>query len=659
MDGGAIREGDLLWKPSNEFKGESNLAHYMGWLEKNKGLQFSEYEDLWQWSVTHLEDFWESLWDYFEITASKPYKEVLRERKMPGAKWFKGAELNFAEQVFRHGSPDTPALLFQSEIRPLTEMTWSQLERKVASVAAAMRRMGIKKGDRVVAYMPNIPETAIAFLASASIGAVWSSCSPDFGTRSVIDRFRQIGPKMLFAVDGYQYGGKSFKCAAALEEIRNGLPTLDHVVMVNYLENNGPLADFIGWETLLEERSELVFSQVPFDHPLWIVYSSGTTGLPKALVHSQGGVLMEMMKFLIFHVDLHPGDRFFWFSTMGWIMWNVLMGGLLVGSTIVVFDGNPGYPDLNLLWGLLEKSKTTFFGTGAPYLTACMQANLSPGLDFDLRHLKGIGSTASPLPPEAFGWVYEKVKKDVWLCSVSGGTDIASGFFASCPLLPVRAGELQCRALGVKVEALDDDGNPLVNEVGELVVTEPMPSMPLYLWNDSDGQRYLKSYFETYPGLWRHGDWVKIRPEGSAVIVGRSDSTLKRMGVRMGSSDFYSAVEALPEVADSLIVGFDTAGGRYFMLLFVVPRESMALDSELKEKIRQKIRTSLSPRHLPDEIYAVKEVPRTLNGKKLEVPVKKILMGFSLEESVNPDSMSNPESMDYFVALSKTLNAES
>ncbi|NQU04212.1 MAG: acetoacetate--CoA ligase [Syntrophaceae bacterium] len=657
MNDGAIKEGDLLWHPSDQFKKQSNLADYMQWLEKKTGFVFQEYADLWEWSVANLEDFWESLWAYFKITASKPYAEILSERKMPGATWFKGAELNFTEHVFRNRSSNGPALIFQSEIQSLTKITWAELEKKVASVAAAMRRMGIQKGDRVVAYMPNIPETAIAFLASASIGAVWSSCSPDFGTRSVIDRFRQIGPKVLFTVDGYQYGGKRFECCSAAEEIRKGLPTLNHTVMVNYLERNAFPADIVMWETLLKESAELAFSQVPFDHPLWIVYSSGTTGLPKALVHSQGGILIEMMKFLSFHLDLHPTDRFFWFCTTGWIMWNILIGGLLVGATPVLFDGNPGYPDLDLLWNLAEKSRATFFGTGAPYLTACMQAGLDPGSKYDLSKLKGIGSTGSPLPPEGFQWVYDKVKKDVWLGSVSGGTDIASGFFASCPLLPVHAGEIQCRCLGVKAEALDEEGNSLVNEVGELVVTEPIPSMPLYLWDDPDGQRYFKSYFEMYPGLWRHGDWVKVKPRGSAVIVGRSDSTLKRMGVRMGSGDFYSAVEALPEVVDSLIVGFDTAGGSYFMPLFVVTQDGMDLDVDLKVKIREKIRTALSPRHLPDEIYAIDEVPRTLNGKKLEVPVKKILMGFSLGESVNPDSMSNPKSMAYFLGLSKTLNA--
>lgn len=660
MDLSKVTEGTLLWEPSENFKRQANVTRYLQFLRKEKGLDFATYDDLWKWSVASIEDFWASIWDFYEIRASSPYDRVLTDRVMPGARWFPGAKLNYAEHVFRWASPDTPALKFQSEIRSLTEISWDELYRKVASVATALRGEGVRTGDRVVAYMPNIPETIVAFLACASIGAVWSSCSPDFGFRSVTDRFRQIEPKILFAVDGYQYGGKKFDCRPTISTLQQSLPTLERTILVPYLfpgESVTGLTKTLLWDDILREEGPLTYEQVEFNHPIWVVYSSGTTGLPKPLVHSQGGILVEFMKFIGLHVDVKPRDSFFWFSTTGWVMWNILQGGLLLGSTSVLYDGSPGYPDMDVLWDLAEKARITEFGASAAYITACMGQGLRPGRDHDLSALRVVGSTGSPLSPAGFKWVYDSVKDSVLLGSVSGGTDPCTGFLGSCPLLPVRAGELQCRCLGVKAESYDEKGNPVVGQVGELVITEPMPSMPLHLWNDPENKRYIESYFEWFPGVWRHGDWVKITPEGGAVITGRSDSTLKRMGVRMGSSEIYGVVEELHEVTDSLIVGFEDASGRYIMPLFVTLKEGLELDDVLKGKIRDSIRKALSPRHVPDEIYAVPAVPRTLNGKKLEVPVKKILSGTPIELAANLDSMMNPDCLSYFQALANKLRS--
>ena len=550
--------------------------------------------------------------------------------------------------------PNNVYTIFSDSMR-----TFSQVKDTADRVANFLASRGIKKGDRVASFLPNIPETVIAFLATASIGAIWSSCSPDFGTRSVIDRFMQIEPKILIAVDGYPYGGKLFERRTAVARLQEVLPSLEKTVMVPYLDKDAGgkclegLQDAILWDDLLGKSRDLIYEQVPFEHPIWVVYSSGTTGLPKGLVHGHGGVLMEFLKFQGIQMDVHPGDRFFWFSTTGWVMWNIVQGSLLMGATPILFDGSPGYPNMDVLWDLAEKARFTIFGTSAAYITACMGEGMAPGKQHDLRNIKAIGSTGSPLPPEGFRWVYENVKEDVWLASVSGGTDIVSGFLAACPLLPVHASELQCSGLGIKAAAFDEDGNELVDQVGELVITEPMPSMPLFLWDDQDNKRYMESYFDMYPGIWRHGDWIKFTSRGSAVILGRSDSTLNRQGVRMGSSEIYSVVEDLTEISDSLIVGFEGLDGEYHMPLFVVLNEDAELDDSLKTKINIKIRSGLSPRHVPDAIYPIHEVPKTLNAKKLEVPVKKILSGFPVEKSVNLDSMSNPQSIEYFIDLFK------
>jgi acetoacetyl-CoA synthetase len=653
-------EGNLLWEPPAELEENAVLTRYMRWLEENGGLSFEDYNELWGWSVDDVEGFWSSLWEFLEVKASKPYEMVLAKREMPGAEWFPGAELNYAEHAFRNARDDEPALVHRSELRPLGETSWAELRAKTAALAAALREMGVERGDRVVAYLPNVPESVVAFLATASIGAVWSSGSPDFGAGSIVDRFKQIEPKVLIAVDGYRYGGKDYDRTEVVARLQAEIPSLQRTVVLPYLNDEPDLSgleDAVLWDEVLggHEGAEPSFEQVPFDHPLWVLYSSGTTGLPKAIVHSQGGILLEHLKKVYLHIDLSPGDRFFWFTTTGWMMWNLLVSGLLSGATAILYDGNPGHPDMNALWELAEETGMTHFGTSASYLTSCMNAGIEPGRDFDLGRLKGVGSTGSPLSPEGFGWVYEHVKEDVWLYSTSGGTDLCTAFVGGVPPLPVHAGELQARSLGMKVEAFNEEGEPVIDEVGELVITEPAPSMPIYLWNDPDGERYRESYFDVYPGVWRHGDWIKVKSSGSCVIYGRSDSTINRGGVRMGTSEIYSAVESVEEVTDSLVVDIHRQSGEAFMPLFVVLDEGADLDDELKKKIKGSIRERTSPRHVPNEIFAVPDIPRTLNGKKLEVPVKKILSGTAPEDAASRDSLSNPESLDRFAELAEDL----
>jgi len=650
-------EGTLLWEPSEELKENANISRYMRWLEDEKGLSFDDYGELWEWSVVEIEEFWASIWEYFEVEASRPYEKVLTEREMSGARWFEGTELNYAEHVFRRARPEEPAVLHQSEIRPLGKVTWQELEGKVASLAAGLKELGVARGDTVGAYVPNVPEALVAFLACASLGAIWSSCSPDFGVESVVDRLAQIEPRVLFAIDGYRYGGKDHDRIETLARLQEEIPSLEKTVLLPYLEeepDTSGLENVVLWDELLSghEGAELRFEQVPFDHPLWVLYSSGTTGLPKAIVQGHGGILLEHLKKLYLHVDLGPEDKFFWFTTTGWMMWNLLVSGLLCGSTVLLYDGNPGYPDLNVLWEFAEGTGMTSFGTSAGYITSCMKAGIEPGRDFDLSALKSIGSTGSPLPPEGFDWVYKNVKEDVWLFSMSGGTDLCTAFVGGCPLLPVRSGELQCRSLGAKVEAYDEKGNSLLDEVGELVIAEPMPSMPLYLWSDPEGERYRESYFDKYPGVWKHGDWIKIKPNGGAVIYGRSDAVINRGGVRMGTSELYRAVDKVEEVQDSLAVDVQKDGDEHISL-FVVLKEGAELDEDLKDRIKKSIGDTTSPRHVPDEVLSVPDVPYTLNGKKLEVPVKKILSGTPPEEAASKDSLRNPDSLDTFVELAK------
>jgi acetoacetyl-CoA synthetase len=631
-----------IWRPAPAAIESSELTRYQRWLEARLGRTFEDYRALWEWSTTDLEGFWGSLWDYFEIAASVPYERVLGRRTMPGAEWFPGAELSYAEHVFRGKRDDDVAIVHASETRPLAELRWGELRELTASIAGGLRARGVTRGDRVVAYMPNIPETTAAFLACASIGAVWSSCSPDFGVRSVIDRFAQIEPKILLTVDGYHYGGKAIERSADVATLRAAMPGIEGAFVLPCLGSEG------NWDDLLEP-GELTFEQLPFDHPLWVLYSSGTTGLPKAIVHGQGAILLEHLKKLRLHMDARPGDRVFWFTTTGWMMWNLLTSGLLTDAAIVLYDGSPGQPDLNRLWELAADAGITCFGTSAAYISACMKAELEPRAGRDLSRLRSLGSTGSPLSSDGFRWVYDSLG-DVWLFSTSGGTDVCSAFVGGVPTLPVYEGELQARSLGAKVESFDAAGNELTGAVGELVLTEPLPSMPLYLWGDTDGSRYHESYFSMYPGIWRHGDWIEITERGTAIIYGRSDSTINRGGVRMGTSELYSAALALPEVVDALAVDLPREGTAGWLVLFVVLREGARLDDELAGQIKARIREDCSPRHVPDEITAVPAVPRTLSGKLLEVPVKRILLGAEPAAVASRDSLANPEALDWFVS---------
>jgi acetoacetyl-CoA synthetase len=650
-----IAEGTLLWEPSEERRAGAVVTRYLRWLQAGRGLAFADYAALWEWSVTDLEAFWASIVEFFGVAFHHPPDRILLGDAMPGARWLPGAELNYAEHALRRRDEHV-AVVFRAEDGRRTTTTYRRLAEEVAAVADFLRSCGVRRGDRVAGYLPNIPQTVTAFLATAAVGAVWAGSAPEFGVPSVVDRFRQLDPKVLFAVDGYRYNGRTFDRSDAVAEIRSRLPSLEATVAVGNLDAAGKLpAGVVAWADIVPPEGgaarEPVFDAVPAGHPLWVLWSSGTTGLPKGIVQSHGGILLEQLKMLALHQDLTDGDRFFWFTTTGWVMWNRLVSALAVGATIVLFDGSPSYPDLGALWQVTSDEAVTFFGTGAPQLLAAMKAGLRPGRDFGLRALRSLGSTGAPLPPDAFAWVYDHVKDDLMLGSLAGGTDVCTALIGCCPILPVRAGESQCRSLGARVEAYDERGRSLVGDVGELVITAPMPSMPLHLWDDEDGRRLRESYFATYPGVWRHGDWIKITPQGGCVIYGRSDSTVNRGGIRMGTSELYRIVEAMPEIAEGLVVHLTEGAADGPLLLFVALRDGAALDDELRARIVRTIRQGLSPRHVPDEIHAVPEVPRTLNGKKLEVPIRRILLGTPPEKAVSADAMGNPAALQPFVQL--------
>ncbi|MEC5269715.1 acetoacetate--CoA ligase [Heyndrickxia coagulans] len=654
----AVTEGALLWQPSGERIEKAGVTRYRKWLEKEYGLAFQRHQDLWKWSVDQLETFWKSIWEYCGVISHTPYEQVLKSRTMPGAEWFAGSTLNYAEHVFRNSRKHKPALIFQSETVRQREVSWQELKEKTAKTAQYLKNLGVQKGDRVVAYMPSMPETVIAFLACASIGAVWSSCSPDFGNESVIERFKQIEPAVLFAVDGYSYNGRIFDKRKNITELQASLPTLKKTIVVPYMDFGEikPDSSTVSFKEVLKEEAKLAFEPVPFDHPLWILFSSGTTGLPKPIVQGQGGILLEHLKILKVEQGVEPDDVYFWFTTTGWMMWNLLIGNLLAGATVVLYDGSPAYPDMDALWDLAEKTGMTHFGTSAGYISVCMKSGVKPKEKHDLSRLKAILSTGSPLTAEGFIWCYENVKADLWVVSTSGGTDLCTAFVGGSPVLPVYAGEIQTRGLGANIQAFDEEGKPIVNEVGELVICDPMPSMPLYFWGDEDNKRYFESYFDVYPGVWRHGDWIKIDEKGSSVIYGRSDSTINRQGVRMGTSEIYRAVEGIDEIIESLVIDLEHLGRQSFMPLFVVLKQGRHMDETLKNRIKTEIRAKVSPRFVPDEIYEVEQIPKTLSGKKLEVPIRKILLGFPVDKVVNRGSMANPETLDFFIELAQTLN---
>jgi acetoacetyl-CoA synthetase len=653
-------EPAILWNPDDKTREHAHLTRYMRWLKEHKRLSLDHYPALWAWSAEHPEAFWETVWEYFEVLSHTPYKRVLSGYEMPGARWFEGATLNYAEHIFRCKSPERPALIFHNERGQSGQLSWAELEQRVAALAQFLHQSGVQRGDRVAAYLPNTPHAVIAVLAAISIGAVWSSCSPDFGVSSVVDRFAQIEPKVLIAVDGYTYNGKPFDKREAVRDICRHLPSLQRVVWVPYLNEHARpegLPSTVLWDEALQTPAgPLAFEPLPFDHPLWVLYSSGTTGVPKAIVHSHGGNLLEHLKYLHFHNDVHPGERFFWYSTTGWMMWNFTIGSLLAGATAVLYDGSPGYPSLAVLWKLAEQTQIAHFGTSAPFIVSCRKADLSPKDACDLSALRSIGSTGSPLPPEGFRWVYERVKPDVWLASMSGGTDVCTAWVGGNPLLPVYEGEIQCRCLGCAMESWDEDGHPVPpGEVGEMVVTRPMPSMPIFFWNDPDGSKYRSSYFEHYPGVWRHGDWLCITPRQTLIILGRSDATLNRQGVRIGTAEIYRALDQIPEIRDALILNLERPDGSDWMPLFVLLEAGATLDETLQHRIRYTLRTECSPRHVPDAIIAAPDIPYTISGKKMETPVKKILQKKPLEKAYNPDSMRNPEAMQFFIEWAKRV----
>ncbi|MFN8035782.1 MAG: acetoacetate--CoA ligase [Acidimicrobiia bacterium] len=650
MAAAPVGRGEVVWSPPADAPDASRIGEFLGWLAAERGLAFSGYGDLWAWSVADLEGFWDAVGEWSGMRwHSRPSRVLAHgDRSMPGSRWFPGGTMNYAEQAlaFATREPGQVAVVACSQTRGRAELTGAELADAVARCRAGLVRLGVGAGDRVVAYAPNIPETLVAFLAAASLGAVWSSCPPEFGTRAVVDRFAQIEPTVLLAVDGYCYGTRVVDRGGDVDDIAAALPTLRHVVPVRYLGSGRD-----GWSELLAQPAPLAFDAVASDHPLYVLFSSGTTGLPKAIVHGHAGIAAEHLKVLGLHQDLRVGDRFCWFTTTGWMMWNYLVSGLLVGASVVLFDGDPGHPDLSTLWRLAESEHVDVLGVSAPFLMACRKAGLAPGRELDLSHLRAVGSTGAPLPPDGFRWVRDAVGEQVQVTSISGGTDVCTAFVGMVPLLPVRAGEISCRLLGCDVHAFDPAGAECPPDVqGEMVITAPMPSMPVGLWADPGDEAYRAAYFSEYPGVWRHGDWITFFDDGACTITGRSDATLNRGGVRLGTSDFYAVVEALPEVADSLVVHLERDDGLGELILFVSLAPGAVLDDGLRGRIAGALRAQLSPRHVPDRIDAVPGIPRTLSGKKLEVPVKRILTGTPADRAASRGSLANPEVLDAFTA---------
>jgi len=643
-----MREGDVLWSPPADALERTRMGRFLTRVNAERGLDLKDYDDLHRWSVTDLEGFWESIAQFFDVRFHAPYERVLAERKMPGAVWFPGARLNYVEHLLgTDEDTDTVAIVARSQTRDDIELTFGELRERVARCRAGLQRLGVQPGDRVVAYLPNIPETLIAFAATASLGAVWASCAPEFGVRSVVDRFGQIEPKVLLAVSGYNYGEKWVDRRREVAEIRASIPSIEHVVHVPYGEPG--LEDTTGWDDLLAEEGPLQFDPVPFDHPIFVLFSSGTTGLPKAIIHGHGGILLEHCKNLGLAWDLNPGDRLLWFSTTAWMMWNALVSVLLTRASIVMFDGNPGYPDMGMQWRLAQELGATHMGVAPAFMMACRKAGVQPK-EYELGNLRMLLTAGSPLPLEGYAWVYEQLGPDILLNNGSGGTDICSGMVGGSPLQKVYAGEIAGRHLAVAADAFDEEGNSVVGELGELVITEPLPSMPVGFWGDEDGSRYRAAYFDVYPGVWRHGDWIRFTERGSCVVTGRSDATLNRGGVRLGTSELYSVVEENHEVLDSLIVHLeDPGGGMGELILFVVLREGIEMSDELRTRIARSLRDALSPRHVPDTIVAVPHIPRTMTGKKLEVPVKRILQGTPAEKVASRDALAEPDALDAFV----------
>lgn len=659
-----VTEGELLWTPRPEFADQSEIAKFMRWLEAERGHRFADYEALRQWSVSDIEAFWAAIWDYFDIASDAPPTQVVDSRAMPGAKWFVGSRVNYAEHLLRHearAQPGEVAIHHLTEQRPLATLSWQELGSQVRKLATRLRELGIQPGDRIVSYMPNVPETTVAMIATLAVGAVWSSAAPEFGTRTVIERFAQIEPRLIFLCDGYRFGGKGFERLSEAQQIIEALPTLQHAVWFPFLHPEyptPPMQDGLRWDALFTgpevPRETFRYERVESDHPIWVMFSSGTTGLPKAIVHSHVGVLVEHYKVTRFHMNLVPGRAMFFYSTTGWMMYNIVVASLLNGAAAIQYDGSPVHPNLDLLWELAAQTGASGFGASPTFVQMMEKAGLRPGEKYDLSRLESVLLGGAPSTPETFKWFYDNVKADLWVTSQSGGTELCSGFVGASPTLPVHAGEIQARCLGMDVQAWSDDGQALTDEVGELVCTQPFPSMPIHFWNDPDGKRYHEAYFDVFPGVWRHGDFIKINRRGGCYIYGRSDSTLNRFGVRIGTAEIYRAVEQIEDIADSLVVCCELEGGNFFMPLFIKLKPGKALDEDLQKRIVARLRADCSPRHVPDRMYAVEQIPYTLTGKKMEVPVRKILMGWPLARAASRDAMMNPDSIDGYVEFART-----
>lgn len=655
-----IEPGTILWTPSPERIARSRLTEFRAWLTRERGLTFPDFESMWEWSATDIDAFWQACWDFFGIEATKPPTAVLGKRTMPGAEWFPGAEINYARHMLRHERPDATAVLHLNERQPLQSVSWEDLGNKVRIVATQLRKLGVKRGDRVCAYVVNVPEALIAMLATTSLGAIWSSVGPDFGTPGVLDRFSQLEPVVFFHVDGYQYGGKPFNRMAEVEKILARLTSVKHVVQLNYLNKDAPRSTpgTILWNELLDHapvsRAEFKYEEVPFNHPLWILFSSGTTGLPKPIMHSHGGIMIEQLKHLAFNFDMRAGERIFFFTTTGWMMWNFLVSSMLSNVTPVLYDGNPAWPDGDLLWKMVQDSKADLFGASPTYQSILEKNGIVPKSKFDLSNLKSITLAGSPVSPECQQWFHDNVKKDCWVAPGCGGTDICSGFVGGAVILPQRAGEMQARCLGIAVRVMGDDGKFVVNEVGEMVVTQPAPSMPVGFWNDKNDERFIETYFSDFPGMWRQGDFYLINDRGGAYVLGRSDATLNRHGIRIGTSEIYRTIVLVPGVEDGLIVNLDLPGGKFFMPLFVKLAEGVTLDDKLIKAINDRLRSEYTPRHVPDKIYQVPAIPYTISGKRMEVPVRRILSGVPLAKAANRDAMANPAALDFYIEYART-----